>query len=819
MSASAPSPFDALKTGLEGRYRIDRKLGAGGMAVVYLARDLQRDRDVAFKVLRPELGLVAGADRFDREIRLAARLVHPHILPVLDSGSTEGLLWYTMPFVEGETLRARLDREKQLSLDEAVRLTAEIADALEHAHAQGILHRDIKPENILLASGHALVADFGIARAVSETGERLTSTGLALGTPGYMSPEQSTGERELDARSDLYALGSVSYEMLAGEPPFTGPTAQAVIARRLSQPAPSLRQIRPNIAESVDATLRRALAPVPADRFASTGDFARALTAAASMHGLTAVTRPAEGSKWPVLAAGVALLLGTILVFRLAGRTPAASIASEPATGGIRLAVLPFHLIGNDSADQYLAEGITEEVTSALSNLGGLRVIDRSSANPYANSTKTAREIGAALDVDALVSGDVQKAGDEIRIRVKLVEPSTQESKWSQTYDHTSRDVFQVQSEVATKVAGVLRIQLAERESRTLTRPPTTNPDAYDAYLRARALSRSRSVGASRANKDTIIMELSRAVALDSSFASAWALLGSNLVSSVFLFDADPARLDQAEKAINTALSLDSTVAMAWKARQDFEWNAVRGWHFPEALADVRHALALQPSLVAAHNALGSLYFHYGFMEEARKELSASLSLDPRDGCDDPTRCEGFSRPRIARVFWYEQKFDSALAVFDQMPFVGGFVWEKAVVLNAVGRPAEGLAVLDSALTPGEPENSDRAAVRGLLYASLGQSRESLAQINSAIARSGSRSHFHHAQFTIACAHARLGRKAEAVAWLRKAAENGMPNYPLFRNDPNLAGLQSDPGYESFMAGLERQFETYGRLVHPNGAP
>ncbi|HSE68481.1 MAG TPA: protein kinase, partial [Gemmatimonadales bacterium] len=796
-----------------------RKLGAGGMAVVYLARDLQRDRDVALKVLRPELGLAAGADRFDREIRLAARLVHPHILPVLDSGSTQGHLWYTMPFVEGETLRARLDREKQLPLDEAVRLTAEVADALAHAHAQGILHRDIKPENILLASGHALVADFGIARAVSESGDRLTSTGLALGTPGYMSPEQSTGERDLDARSDLYALASVSYEMLAGEPPFTGPTAQVVIARRLSQPAPSLRQIRPNIPESVDSAIQRALATVPADRFASTGDFAQALAAANSSQGITVATPPATPSKWPMLAAGAALLLGTILVFRFAGRSPAATAASEPATGGIRLAVLPFHLIGNDSEEAYLAEGITEEVNSALSNLGGLRVIDRSSVTPYANTTKTAREIGAALDVDALVSGDVQKVGDEIRVRVKLVEPSTEESKWSQTYDHTARDVFQVQSEVATRVAGVLRIQLAERESRKLTRPPTTNPEAYDAYLRAQALRRSGSVGDARANLDSVITELSRAVALDSSFASAWALLGSSLVNSVFLFDADAARLDQAEKAINTALSLDSTVAMAWKARHDFEWNAVRGWHFPEALADVRHALALQPSLVAAHNGLGSLYFHYGFMEQARKELSTSLSLDPRDSCDDPTRCQGFSRPRIARVLWYQQKFDSALAVYDQMPFVGGFVTEKAVVLNAVGRSAEGLAVLDSSATPARVQNGDGEAVRGLLYASLGNAKESLAHIQRAIARPDSRSHFHHAQFTIACAYARLGRNAEAVEWLRKAADNGLPNYPLFRNDPNLASLQGDPGYETFMAGLERQFEGYGKLVHADGTP
>ena len=780
---------------------------------MYLARDLQRDRDVALKVLRPELGAVSGAERFDREIGLAARLVHPNILPLLDSGATDGRLWYTMPFVKGESLRDRLNREKQLPLDEAVRLTSEIADALGHAHAQGILHRDIKPENILLAAGHALVADFGIARALGETNQRITSTGLALGTPDYMSPEQSSAAPDLDARSDLYALASVSYEMLAGELPFTGPSAQAVIARRLSQPAPSIRVIRPGIPESVDAALRRALAPVPADRFATTTEFARALSAASSGAGsATRGRRPR--SRWLTVATGAALLVAAFIAMRFWRplSSPAAP-ATDAGRGAIRLAVLPFRLIGPDTADRYLAEGITEEVTSALANLGGLRVIDRASVAQYAAGAKTARTMRAALSVDAVVDGVVQKAGEVIRVQVRLIDPVTEESRWSQSWDHTARDVFRVQSEVATKVAGVLRIQLAERESRSLSRPPTTNPQAYDAYLRARARGRGEGLGNRRAISDSIISDLTRAVRLDSTFAPAWGLLAAELVGSVFLFDADPARLDQADRAIQTALGLDSSVAIAWKARHDLKWNAVRGWHFAEALADVRHALALQPSLVAAHNALGSLYFHYGFTQEARDELEASLSLDPRDGCDDLTKCTGFSRPRIARVLWYEQKFDSALTVHESIPFIGGFVWEMAVVLNAVGRPADGLALLDSAPV-GDQDKSDRAAARALLYAALGHEKESLASLEDAIARRAGRSHFHHAQFTIACAYARLGRKADAVEWLRRTAENGMPNYPLFRNDPNLQGLQQDAGYERLMAALERQFVVNGRLMH-----
>jgi tetratricopeptide (TPR) repeat protein len=406
-------------------------------------------------------------------------------------------------------------------------------------------------------------------------------------------------------------------------------------------------------------------------------------------------------------------------------------------------------------------------------------------------------------------SGLVQKAGNVVRVRVQLIDALTEESRWSQVYDHPSSDVFKIQSEVASKIAAVLRIQLAERESRSLERPPTTNPGAYDQYLRARSRSTSRG------DLDSAITELTRAVQLDSNFASAWALLATSDIGSGFLYDADPRRLDRAEEAIRRALALDSTSAMAWKARHDLEWNAVRGWHFPEALAAARHALTLRPSMVAAHNALGSLYFHYGFMEEARRELETSLSLDPRDGCDDPTRCTGFSRPRLARVQWYRQQFDSALATYQKTPYLGGFVWELAVVLNGLGRPTDGLALLDTAKVAGAPDrDADSEAARALLLATLGREQEAEAHIRSAIARKDSRSHFHHAQFTIACAYARMGRKAEAIEWLRQTAANGMPNYPLFRNDPNLRSLRGDVAYEVLLSGLKQQFEAFGQLVH-----
>ena len=276
----------SLAESLAGRYRLEHQIGRGGMAIVYLAHDLRHDRPVALKVLRPELAAALGSERFLREIRLTARLDHPHILPVLDSGEDRGVLWYTMPYVRGETLRDLLRRETQLSLDLALDLAHQIAGALDHAHHHGVVHRDLKPENILLSESQARVADFGVARALDAAGgERITETGLALGTPAYMSPEQAVGDSAVDGRSDQYSLGCVLYEMFAGEPPFTGPTPQALIAKRMAGEIPAVRHLRPTVSAAVEQVVTRSLAPIAADRFPSVGEFDRALRSAAAVRG------------------------------------------------------------------------------------------------------------------------------------------------------------------------------------------------------------------------------------------------------------------------------------------------------------------------------------------------------------------------------------------------------------------------------------------------------------------------------------------------------------------------------------------------------
>ena len=393
-----------LQVALVERYAIERKLGQGGMAVVFLAQDLKHDRPVALKVLRPELGAALGAERFLREIRITANLNHPHILPLLDSGEAAGLVYYVMPYVEGESLRDHLDREKQLSLDDALQITREVADALSYAHSHDVVHRDIKPENILLVSGHAVVADFGIARAITAAGgEKLTDTGIAVGTPAYMSPEQSVGEQALDGRTDIYSLGCVLYEMLAGEPPHTGPSAQAIFAKRLQAPLPRVSTVR-DVPAPVEAALTRALARTAADRFPT----AHAFDVAIASGGAAAPVAPRRPG-WRRLAsfgvAGVVAVGGVLLMLRL-GREPVPAALAYKRTA---IAVLPFQNLSTERPHAYFAGGLYEELLTELSKVAALKVISRTSVIGYEGSKTPLRQIASELGVGSVVEGSVRR--------------------------------------------------------------------------------------------------------------------------------------------------------------------------------------------------------------------------------------------------------------------------------------------------------------------------------------------------------------------------------------------------------------------------
>ena len=358
--------LDRLKAALDERYRIERTLGAGGMATVYLARDVKHDRDVALKVLRPELAAVLGADRFLAEIRITAALDHPHILTLIDSGETDRSLWYVLPYVRGESLRDRLNREGQLPLEDALTIARHIAGALEYAHRQGVIHRDIKPENILLFEGEAMLTDFGIALAVGvAAGTRVTESGLSLGTPQYMSPEQAAGTRQLDPRSDVYSLGAVVYEMLAGEPPHSGPTAQAVIAKLLADRPTSLRTLRDTVPEAVEAAVEKALAKAPADRFMKASHFVDALGRERNAVAPALLAAPRLRSRRWFLAAAVGLIALTAVWWQL---TPSGRPSATPQH--MSIAVMPLTNLSGDPSNDYFGAGLAEEMTGALAKAG-----------------------------------------------------------------------------------------------------------------------------------------------------------------------------------------------------------------------------------------------------------------------------------------------------------------------------------------------------------------------------------------------------------------------------------------------------------------
>jgi eukaryotic-like serine/threonine-protein kinase len=507
-------PLERLRTALGDRYLLERQAGEGGMATVFLAKDTRHERSVAIKVLRPELSASLGADRFLREIRLAATLQHPNILGLYDSGEADGLLYYVMPFIEGESLRHRVDREQQLPIHDALRVTREAAEALQYAHQHGIIHRDIKPENILLLGGHALVADFGIARAVSEAGgEKLTQTGMAIGTPYYMSPEQAMGSDRVDARSDVYSLGCVLYELLIGQPPFTGPNAVAIMARHSMEKVPSLQIVRSAVPDEVEDIVLRALEKTPADRFQSMQEMVDALTEAeadATMQ-RTAARRAATGARRvptgtivaPVapsrasaktgwIAAGIAAVLllgaGGWMTLRNKGSETSAAATGASSNGlDHRLAVRYFESEGGGDSLGLVASGLTEGLISRLSDVPGLSVISSNGVAPFKGDSIPPDSVARALKVGMVVAGRVEQNGGRLRVSARLIDGASGADLKGLSFEQQGGAVLAIQDTLAQKVADLIRERLGSEIRLREQRASTSSPDAWIRVQRAEA--------------------------------------------------------------------------------------------------------------------------------------------------------------------------------------------------------------------------------------------------------------------------------------------------------------------------------------------
>jgi serine/threonine-protein kinase len=770
------SDIESLRSALADRYRIERELGSGGMATVYLAEDLKHQRRVALKILHPELAMSLGAERFLREIRIAARLTHPNILPLFDSGGVGGsseFLYYTMPYLTGESLRDRLSREKQLPIDDAVRIAAEVAEALGYAHTQGVVHRDVKPENVLFQARHALVADFGIAHAVSEAGGgRLTETGLAVGTPAYMAPEQAAGDRDIDARSDIYALGCVLYEMLSGDPPFVASTVQAMLVRKAVERAPSVSTARETVPPHVEAAIARALARVPGDRFASADEFVASLKATAPL---------------------------------------------AQATDRTTIAVLPFANLSADPENEYFSDGITEEIINAVAAIRDLRVTARTSAFQFKGKDYDIRDIGRKLGVGTVLEGSVRKAGYRIRVTAQLIDVGGGFHLWSERYDRDLADIFAVQDEIAAAIARRLERQFrpvghaqpetAARLSGTVAPPTAANPDpsAYDAYLRGRYHRRQMFSGGEAIERS--LAGYREAIAIDPGFAAAYGALAELHVVLSIGFGTRPSRelMPEARMAAERALSLDPNLAEAHLARALVAMYDE--WDYAAAKQGIDRAIALNPSFVDAHF-WAEWYFTY-----VERDMELAIGANRRAAELDPLDLNISSRRTQVQIIFGQ--LDAAIAgLEDILRMDPQHMVSYLELADAYGRRGEHGKALASAERALALSGGQSVAAVGVAIAVTGagagdrdRARELLRQLTERADRE------YVSPFWLAMGHAVVGEMERAFEYLAQAQEDRDPNLLYITAAPRLIGWQDDPRYEQVLRDIG-----LGDLVGRDGA-
>jgi serine/threonine-protein kinase len=728
------------------------------MATVYLAEDPKHRRKVAVKVLRAELAAALGPERFLREIEIAAGLHHPHILPLYDSGEAEGFLFYVMPFVDGESLRDRLTRERQLPLDDALQIAREVADALSFAHRHGVVHRDIKPENVLLESGHAVVADFGIARVISATGsERLTEKGIAVGTPAYMSPEQAFGEEHLDGRSDIYALGCVLYEMLGGDPPFTGSSAQAILARKMVDQIPNLRTVREMVPFTVERAVRKALARLPADRFATATQFAEALKENAAPESATA--------EWT-------------------SQTLLTSIA-----------VLPFVFLSDGDNTRALSLGFADALITIFGNLEDVIVAPTSAILNYASGADPA-QVCRDLGVRHILQGTVQQFGSQWRVSIQLFDAATHKATLSEKHDFTLDGVFEVQDEIGRRVVESLqtRFPLAVPKSRDRY---SSDQDAYNEYMAGLRESTPDRQDTLRSAAE----HLSRAVERDPGFALAHAMLALVSMDMHFHFDSQRTWIQQAEDHCRRALALDPALPEGHLARAWILWSPAKNFQHSDAIAALERVLAARPNLERAHNRMSGICLHIGRLPEALLAHQQSQRSNPKTRSGNAEwfyiLSGDFARAEEAVEAWFRERPESSYVLGTRIypPLLSGDLELAEDRLTAALRQL--------------PDEPWVVTFQGMLYARRRESDLALQCVRRALDSPRSFGHTHHTYYNIACIHAVLGETDTAMAWMERSVETGFACWPFFRLDPYLESLREKPAFQRLVGELE---ETYTAL-------
>ncbi len=742
-----------LASGLIGRYTIERQLGEGGMAVVFLANDLRHGRQVALKVLRPEIASEIGGDRFDREIKMAAGLTHPHILPVFDSGEADGLYFYVMPSMAGKSLRDRMAGGQMLPLDEALRITREVASALDYAHRQGVIHRDVKPENILMHEGSALVADFGIGKVLSAAGGSITQTGLAIGTPAYMSPEQASADSSVDGRSDLYSLGCVLYEMLTGEQPFTGPNAQAIITKRFIAPVPHARAMR-DIPEQLDQAIVRALARTPVDRYQTTAEFAEALLLIQ------------QGERTP------------------AGTTPVATPRPEQSVG-----VLPFTNMSADPENEYFSDGMTEEIINALARIPGLQVASRTSCFAFKGKTVEIGEVGNRLGVASVLEGSVRKIGNRIRISAQLVNVANNYQLWSETYDRQLEDVFAIQDEISRAIVDALKVKLlGDAQAAPLVRPTTDNIEAYTLYLKGRFFVNR--VAEHDLQKAQSLFE--QALDADPGYARAYSGIADCWCNLADDWVAPEEAYPKGKSAAVRAVQLDPTLGEAHtsigKVLCWYEWD------FDGASKALAKGVEYNPNYAEAHFVYGSTLPAVGRLLEAIDEMRKALVLDPLSA--------HFSR-WLGRFLLYAERFEATVDQSRKTLEIEPNYFQAYLDIGAAelarGNTEASLAAFRRGQSLSTAVRSyDAMIVRPLV--ALGEIEEATAIMERLEGQA--KTEYLRAE-VLAMGYAALGEFDKAFASLQTAYEAHSAGLIYLHLDPGYGPLRKDPRYAEMVARIK----------------
>jgi serine/threonine-protein kinase len=773
------------------------------MSRVFVADEIAYGRKVVLKVLPPELAAGVSADRFAREVRLAAAMQHPCIVPMLSAGTTDDCAWYTMPFVEGETLRARIGRSERLPTAEALKVLRDMASAMAYAHGRGVVHRDIKPDNVLLSGGYAVVADFGIAKALEgartsaeQPRATLTQLGAAIGTPAYMAPEQAAGDETTDHRADIYAWGMVAYELLSGEHPFgSRKSAQALLAAQMTEVPPSLSSVRPDLPASVTQLVGRALAKDPAQRPASAAELLSVLDAVGSGE-ITGASKPilrraGTSRRTTALAAGA-----VIVVAAVAGAALWRRAGSNAASGTPSLAVLPFAVTGGDTADVFFGDGMADELTSALAKVPGFRVASRSAA--AAHRGKTPGEVGAALNVAAVLEGTVRRSGNQLRVTAQLSGVGDEGVLWSDSYTRPADNVFAVQDDIAGSIVAALRTRYAAGRSDTTVRVSgTRNVQAHESYLRARYLFNQRG----GANMRSALALLQEATRHDSSYAEAHGLTSMIYASIADYTTMHPDTADaRAIESATRALSLNDQLAEPHAALG----SVYQGKDNPRAQREFDTAVALDPNSATAHHWRSVFLLGSGRGTEAIDGMRRAHALDPAAGHIHWTYAMILTASGQVREA--KTELDRMRLVAPENPQFRGF---GSVVDALSGDSVRSVAAMDTLLGEQVARGNDALALRirawaVQVYANAGQmarARTVLAELQSA-ARTDQTG---WAAFSLAIAHGHLRDTAETFVQMRRTARETPRLLPFFvmavgtrqfADDPRWAAIFREAKYD-----------------------